>query len=177
MPFINNTLLARVILTHFCLFSRRQYLKALYFYQLGNLQVLTTPQGIPYYLFWGVSRRVSLCSLGYPGASSVDQAGLSRDLIPYASQVLGLKARAFNHPSHSQHSVVACSALYRDSWTFPHPLGMSVVVYVQIMFRQSCWDFMHAVCDITRIHTITENSLVLWLLQSCHLPFAMFPEP
>jgi hypothetical protein len=37
--------------------------------------------------------RVSLCSLGYPGTHSVDQAGLElRNLPASASRVLGLKA-------------------------------------------------------------------------------------
>ena len=36
--------------------------------------------------------RLSLCSRGYPGTHSVDQAGLNlRDLPASASQVLGLK--------------------------------------------------------------------------------------
>jgi hypothetical protein len=41
-------------------------------------------------LLWGL---FSLCSIGYPGTSSVDQAGFElRDLPASASQVLGLKA-------------------------------------------------------------------------------------
>jgi hypothetical protein len=42
-----------------------------------------------------VCDRVSLCSPGYPGTHSVDQAGLElRNLPASASQVLGLKACA-----------------------------------------------------------------------------------
>jgi hypothetical protein len=44
-------------------------------------------------LVWFFWDRVSLCSLGFPGTYSVDQAGLElRNLPVSASQVLGLKA-------------------------------------------------------------------------------------
>ena len=47
------------------------------------------------FVFYLFPDRVSLCSLGYPGAHSVDQAGLELRNLPFsASQVLGLKACA-----------------------------------------------------------------------------------
>jgi hypothetical protein len=49
------------------------------------------------FFFWGggFQDRVSLCSSGYPGTHSVDQAGLElRNLPASASRVLGLKACA-----------------------------------------------------------------------------------
>jgi hypothetical protein len=46
-----------------------------------------------FFNFLGVSRQFLLCSPGYPGTHSVDQAGLElRDPPAFASQVLGLKA-------------------------------------------------------------------------------------
>jgi hypothetical protein len=49
-------------------------------------------QTIYYYFCFVFLRQVSLCSPGYPGTHSVDQAGLElRNLPASASQVLGLK--------------------------------------------------------------------------------------
>jgi hypothetical protein len=50
------------------------------------------PSSITFYFLNAFSNMVSLCSPGYPGTYSVDQAGLNlRDLPASASQVLGLK--------------------------------------------------------------------------------------
>ena len=43
------------------------------------------------FFWWGGEDRVSLCSLGYPRTSSVDQADLKLTEPASASRVLGLK--------------------------------------------------------------------------------------
>lgn len=86
------------------------------------------------------------------------------------------------HIYSSLHSLVAWSSLQRGeaSWVFPHPLAMPVsVVWRQLRFRQSCWwVFMGRASEITKRHTLTANSLILWLLRifPLHLP-TMIPEP
>lgn len=50
----------------------------------------------------------------------------------------------------------------------PILFGMSIrAVFAQLMFGQSCWwIFVGVASDMTRGHTLTANSVILWLLQS-----------
>lgn len=58
----------------------------------------------------------------------------------------------------------------------PIHFGMSVVVLVQLMLRQSNWlDFMCVSSDIIERHNLTTNSLIIWPLQSFHPRFHNVP--
>lgn len=50
---------------------------------------------------------------------------------------------------------------------------MAVVVLVEVMLRQSfCQDFIGVASDLTTWHTLTKNSLALWLSPSVSPPLS-----
>jgi hypothetical protein len=83
--------------------------------------------------------RVSLCSPGYPGTHSVDQAGLKlRNLPASASQVLGLKACATTTPGWKE---ISCHFCYCACRVLHPSRPVSFLHILQPCTPISTWDF------------------------------------
>lgn len=72
--------------------------------------------------------------------------------------------------SSSHHSLVAWHSLcwVESLWLFLSPPGMPIVaILVQFKIWQShWWDSIYGASDITKKHSLTENSLIFWPSQS-----------
>ena len=96
----------------------------------ADKQIIRNVLLICIYYFVVFLDRVSLCSLGYPGTHSVDQAGLKfRNLPASASQVLGIKGVCHHCPA---------SGCFKMHWIW-HPIS-TCHIYVKVLTFFSNWN-------------------------------------
>jgi hypothetical protein len=110
-------------------------------------------------LFCFFQDRISLCSPGYPGTHSVDQAGLElRNLPASASRVLGLKVCATTAQLEDGSLVKSICCSRRDSVPSTHPLRTPIPDSLDAfsLCTCACMHMMH-----THIHNFLNIKMCL----------------